>query len=76
MKVEGRPLALSALKAGEDGKGLVLRLYEPSGGTNPGQITAAPGWALGEEITLLEEPAASGTSFGPFQIRSFRLAPT
>lgn len=76
LQVQGRPLALSALKADEAGKGLVLRLYEPSGGTSTPTLTPAPGWALGEQVTILEEPADQGASFGPFQIRSFRLART
>jgi alpha-mannosidase len=76
LKVEGRPLALSALKPAEDGQGLVLRLYEPSGGTSHPTLTPAAGWALGEPLTILEEPAEPGTAFGPFQIRSYRMGRT
>jgi len=34
----------------------------------------AEGWRLAEELTLLEDPAGEpALSFGPFQVRTFRL---
>lgn len=73
--IEGRPLALSALKPAESGDGLILRLYEPSGGRSQPRITLPDGWTLGPQVNLLEEPAPGDQTFGPFQIRSFRVTP-
>ena len=75
--VEGRPLALSALKPDEAGDGLILRMYEPSGGRSRPKITVASGWAVGGQVNLLEEPLeGSAAEFGPFQIRSLHLKRT
>ncbi len=66
-------LALSALKPTETGDGLVLRVYEPAGGTVAPQIRAAAGWQVGGAVNLLEEPTEAGDSIGPFAIRSLKL---
>jgi alpha-mannosidase len=71
--LDGRPLALSALKPDEAGESLILRLYEPSGGRSQPRITLPDGWTLGPQVNLLEEPINGDHTFGPFQIRSFRL---
>ena len=71
----GRPLALSALKPDEAGKGLILRLYEPSGGRSQPQVTLPDGWKVAGQVNLLEEPVEGDLTFGPFQIRSFHLVP-
>ena len=75
-QITGRPLALSALKPDEDGTGLILRLYEPSGGRSQPQITVPDGWSVTGQVNLLEEPVAGDMTFAPFQIRSFRLERT
>jgi alpha-mannosidase len=75
LQVQGR-LALSALKPDEGGTGLILRLYEPAGDRVQPHITVPPGWTLGPQVNLLEEPVAGDTTFGPFQIRSFQLVRT
>ena len=71
----GRLLALSALKPDEAGKGLILRLYEPSGGRSQPQVTLPDGWKVAGQVNLLEEPVEGDLTFGPFQIRSFHLVP-
>ncbi len=79
--VEG-PLALSALKPAEDGDALVLRLYEPAGGTVRPLVRPATGWRLDGTVNLLEEPldvpgepsADSVETMGPFAIRSLKLS--
>lgn len=77
LAVDGRPLALSALKPDEAGDGLILRMYEPSGGRSRPKISAASGWAVGGQVNLLEEPLeGSAAEFGPFQIRSLYLKRT
>lgn len=73
--VEGRPLALSAFKPAESGDGLILRLYEPSGGRSQPRIILPDGWTLGPQVNLLEDPTPGDQNFGPFQIRSFRVTP-
>ena len=67
------PLALSALKPTEAGDGLVLRLYEPAGGTVRSEIRPASGWQQDGSINLLEEPAEATDLIGPFGIKSVKL---
>ena len=66
-------LALSALKPAEDGQGLVLRLYEPAGGTATPNLRLPAGWHPGDAVNLLEEPSADAGAMGPFAIRSVKL---
>jgi alpha-mannosidase len=74
LKVEGRNLALGALKPAEDGDGLILRVYEAAGGRGPAAIRPPPGWRVAGEVSLLEDALAGADPvIGPFQIRSFRL---
>jgi alpha-mannosidase len=74
LRIGGRPTALGALKPAEDGDGLILRVYEPTGGRGPIEIMAPDGWRVVGEVSLLEDalPPTEPT-MGPFQIRSFRL---
>ena len=72
--VDGPRLGLGALKAAEDGDGLILRLYEPAGARGAVRITPPPGWTVFGEVSLLEdeiEPPAP--LIRPFEIRSWRL---
>jgi alpha-mannosidase len=74
VSVDGPRLGLGALKAAEDGDGLILRLYEPAGARGPVRVTPAPGWTVFGEVNLLEdelEPPAP--LIRPFEIRSWRL---
>jgi len=75
LEVEGIPAALSALKPAEDGKGLVLRVYEPSGRRGDFAVTAPKGWAIGEALSILEEPMerGAGAELRPFELRSWRV---
>ena len=66
-------LAISALKPAEDGQGLVLRLYEPAGGTVNPDLRLPAGWHQGGAVNLLEEPSADAGAMGPFAIRSVKL---
>ena len=69
----GIPAALSGLKSAEDGKGLILRVYEPAGRRGDFAISA-PGWTA-RPVTILEEPQARYARLGlmPFEVRSWRL---
>ncbi|HWV02765.1 MAG TPA: glycoside hydrolase family 38 C-terminal domain-containing protein [Devosia sp.] len=73
LTVRGIPAAFSGLKASEDGKGLVFRVYEPSGRRGDFEIAAA-GWKS-EPVTILEEPhkREAGAALMPFEVRSWRL---
>ena len=76
LRVDGRPVSLAALKALEDGGGLVLRVYEPEGGRGEVELGLPDGWRLGEPLDLLERPAAGaepGAAVTPFAVRSWRL---
>ena len=68
-------LALSGLKAAEDGDGLVLRVYEPSGGRATFTPRPPKGWSVTGAVNLLEEPikVADSTALAPFELRSVRL---
>jgi alpha-mannosidase len=66
-------LVISALKPAEDGQGLVLRLYEPAGGTVTPDLRLPAGWHQGGAVNLLEEPSADAGAMGPFAIRSIKL---
>ena len=79
--MEGATAVLETLKGAEDGRGLILRLYEPLGGR--GQVTVTTDLPVSKvvECNHVEQDAAelplAGNSFsfaiGPFQIRTFRL---
>ena len=66
-------LALSALKPTEAGDGLILRLYEPAGGTLRPEVRLASGWESSGSVNLLEEPARVPETMGPFAIHSVKL---
>jgi alpha-mannosidase len=71
----GIPAALSALKPAEDGNGLILRVYEPSGRRGYFGVTVPDGWSLGEPLDILEEPIerGQGAELRPFELRSWRV---
>ncbi|HLK25324.1 MAG TPA: glycoside hydrolase family 38 C-terminal domain-containing protein [Caulobacteraceae bacterium] len=74
LSVAGQPVALGALKPAEDGDGLVLRVYEPSGARGPIAVEPPPGWRVAGEVSLLEDPIEPPAAvIRPFEIRSFRL---
>ena len=71
--VSGIAAAMSALKAAEDGKGLVFRVYEPAGGRGDFSVEA-PGWAA-SAVTILEETQTrdAPAELMPFEVRSWKL---
>ena len=74
--LDGLPLGLGALKSLEDGGGLVLRAYEPQGARGAARLTLPDDWALESAADLLERPTGEpALEFGPFQVRTWRLAP-
>lgn len=66
-------LALSALKPAEAGDALILRVYEPAGGSLRPEIRLGGEWRLNGTLNLLEETTEVPETMGPFAIRSFRL---
>ena len=74
LRVAGLGLGLGALKALEDGGGLVLRCYEPQGARGPVTVDLAPGWEVTDELDLLEQPTGPPElAFTPFRVRSWRI---
>ncbi|MGH2820641.1 MAG: glycoside hydrolase family 38 C-terminal domain-containing protein [Actinomycetota bacterium] len=70
----GLPVGLGALKPSEDGRGLVLRVYEPRGSRGEVALALPDGWEPAAEVDLLEEPTGGiQTTFSPFQVRSWFL---
>jgi alpha-mannosidase len=76
LRINGLPLGLGALKPSEDGDDYVLRCYEPHGARGDAIVDLPVGWELAAEVTLLEaRTGPPSTTFGPFQVRSWRVAP-
>ena len=74
LQLKGVHLGLGALKAQEDGDGLVLRVYEPAGARGALDIDLPEGWTLGPEVNLLEEETGEpDLHFTPFKIRTYLL---
>ncbi len=83
LSTEGLPVIIEALKPAADGRGLILRLYEPHGAR--GQVLVTAGVLLNEvrACSLVEEdaeriPLKAGAwrfDIKPFEIRTFRLLP-
>lgn len=73
--VSGVSVALSALKSAEDGKGLILRVYEPAGARGAFTFTLPQGWRNDGPINILEEPMDKQLepAITPFQVRGWRL---
>jgi len=73
--VMGTPAAFSGLKPAEDGKGLILRLYEPAGRRGDLNLALAEGWREAGSVSILEEPMdrGPGPDLRPFEVRSWRL---
>jgi alpha-mannosidase len=74
LRVEGVVIGLGALKALEDGPGLLLRVYEPQGARGRLRVTLPDGWRVGEALDLLERRiGAPEPDVGPFAVRSLEL---
>ncbi|HEY4200792.1 MAG TPA: glycoside hydrolase family 38 C-terminal domain-containing protein [Devosiaceae bacterium] len=73
--VDGITAALSGIKPAEDGKGLVLRVYEPRGARGAFGFSLPQGWRNGGAVTLLEEKQERSASADlmPFEVRSWLL---
>jgi alpha-mannosidase len=68
--------ALSCLKVAEDGKGLILRVYEPAGRRGGFAPLPPEGWSISGPLNILEEPMerGEGDELRPFEIRTWRLS--
>ena len=74
LRQHGTQVALGALKPAEDGNGLVLRVYEPTGARGPCDwALGVDGWRLAGCVDALEQPTSPPVGMQPFQIRSWRL---
>jgi alpha-mannosidase len=73
--LEGISTALGALKPAEDGEGLILRLYEPSGRRGALSVAVPEGWTVSGPLSILEEPwqRKGPEDLMPFEVRSWRL---
>jgi alpha-mannosidase len=80
---EGVELALGSLKMAEDGRGVVLRLYEPHGARGPSTLRFAFGVGKTEKANLLEEPEDAVEvrddevllDVRPFEVLTLRVEP-
>jgi alpha-mannosidase len=73
---EGIDAALSGFKPAEDGRGLILRVYEPAGRRGRFVFSLPSGWSAVESVSILEEPMTrpDGPDLLPFEVRSWRIA--
>jgi alpha-mannosidase len=80
---EGLELALGSLKQAEDGRGVILRLYEPHGARGTATLRFASRVQRAERVNLLEEPEGSVevregevlVEVRPFEVLSLRVEP-
>jgi alpha-mannosidase len=73
-RLDGMTLGLSAFKPAEDGDVLVLRTYEPAGARGAVELALPPGWRLGQEVDLLEQPTGPAEQhFLPFKLHSWKI---
>jgi alpha-mannosidase len=78
---EGVELALGSLKGAEDGRGTILRLYEPHGARGPATLRFASGIDRAARVNLLEEPVGEVEARGdevlldvrPFEVLTLRV---
>ena len=82
VRVDGLKLALGSLKRSEDGKGAILRLYEPHGARGTSVLRFGRGVSGVERVNLLEEATGDPTSLKngtvqldvrPFEVVSLRV---
>ena len=84
VRVEGVELALGGLKAAEDGRGQILRLYEPHGARGRCRLRFPGGIHSAEKSNLLEDPGGEALQVdggeillevGPFEVVTLRVTP-
>jgi alpha-mannosidase len=83
LAVEGLELALGSLKRAEDGRGVIVRLYEPHGARGPATLRFASGVEGAGRVNLLEEPEGSVevrdgevlVEVRPFEVLTLRAEP-
>ena len=82
VKIEGLELALAALKPAGEGRGVILRLYEPHGARGRCRLTFPGGLQRAEKTNLLEdgggeivevEDGALSLDVRPFEVVTLRL---
>ena len=80
---EGVELSLGSLKKAQDGRGVILRLYEPHGARGPAALRFATGVERAERLNLLEEREGTVEVQGdeilldvrPFEVLTLRVEP-
>ncbi len=80
---EGLDLGLGGFKRAEDGRGVILRLYEPHGARGPATLRFSSGVGRAERVNLLEEREGTVEVRGdevlldvrPFEVLSLRVEP-
>jgi alpha-mannosidase len=81
--VEGVEFALGGLKRAEDGRGVILRLYEPHGARGPATLRFTFSVGRVERVNLLEEPKGTVEmqdgevllDVRPFEVLTLRVEP-
>ncbi len=75
LRAAGLRAALAGFKAAEDGRGLILRVYEPAGARGPFTLAPPNGWEISGPLNLMEEPCErkSADGLAPFEVRTWRL---
>jgi alpha-mannosidase len=75
LRVGGVPAGLGALKVLEDGRGLLLRVYEPQAARGHVELELPDDWKADAALDLLERPDGPPRfDLEPFAVRTWRLA--
>lgn len=84
VKTEGLELALAGLKRSEDGRAVILRLYEPHGARGRTRLRFPGGLKTAEKTNLLEDRGGAPVEVEgdclhlevrPFEVVTLRLEP-
>ncbi|MBB3393594.1 glycoside hydrolase family 38 C-terminal domain-containing protein [Rhizobium sp. BK060] len=72
----GIDAALSAVKAAEEGDGLIVRVYEPAGRRGAFELKLPSNWRNQGAVSILEEPMSEtpATGLKPFEVKSWRIS--
>lgn len=67
-------LVIETVKPAEDGRGIVVRLYDAAGAASRMTVEPAGALAVAGECNLLEDPVEAKVWYAPFGIRTVRLS--
>lgn len=82
LHIDNSQIVIEAVKKAEDGKGIIIRMYESAGGTATGNLTCSLSYNQVQEVNLMEEmidkkgsmeKGMINLTFKPFEIKTLHL---